>query len=275
MGNGVAKDNKPTGHQIARRRLLTGGLSTLALPAWAATDVVGLDAGEVHSPQPGNSLPGYFARPSKGRIFPLILVNADAGGLNEAIKDICRRLAKGGFMAVAPDYYARFSGRPDAHLIAPDAQYLADSDAAIRWAAANKGDINHLGATGFGSGGRMIWQFAAHHPKIRAAVVWYGRLTGDTSPFQPARAADYAEWLNCPVLGLYGARDPAIPVTEALATEDTAKAAHKLVEIVVYPGAPSGFVMEGQPEFRADAAADGWKRMLAWFKRQGVAAAAG
>ena len=245
------------------------------------TDATGIEAGETKIPVPGGSLPAYYARPAKGTKFPVIIVNEEIFGVHEYIKDVCRRLAKAGYLAVATEYYARIgdlSKMTDVKQIIadviskePDAQYMADADATVAWASANKGDTSRLGVTGFCRGGRMTWLFAAHHPKVRAAVAWYGPMGGTPSPIQPATAADYADMLKCPLLGLYGGQDPGIPVADVKAAEAKAKAAKKTVEIVIYPDAPHGFHADYRPSFRKEAAEDGWKRMLAWFKKYGVA----
>jgi carboxymethylenebutenolidase len=248
------------------------------------TDATGLEAGETKIPVPGGGLPAYFARPAKGTKFPIILVNEEIFGVHEYIKDICRRLAKLGYLAVATEYYARIgdlSTMTDVQQIVtdvisrePDAQYMADADATVDWAVANHGDISRLGVIGFCRGGRMTWLYAAHNPKLKAAVAFYGPVGGTPTPIQPATATDYADRLLCPLLGLYGGSDPSIPVDAVHAAEAKAKAAHKTVEIVVYPDAPHGFHADYRPSYRRDAAEDGWKRMLGWFKQYGVVAAA-
>lgn len=245
------------------------------------TDMTGIEAGETKIPVPGGGMPAYFARPAKGTSFPIVLVNEEIFGVHEYIRDVCRRLAKLGYLAVATEYYARIgdlSKMTDAKQIfsdviakEPDAQYMADADATVAWAAANKGNPAKLGVTGFCRGGRMTWLFAAHHPGVKAAVAWYGPLGGTPSPIQPATAADYADAIRCPLLGLYGGQDAGIPVDLVKSTEAKAKAAHKTVEIVIYPDAPHGFHADYRPSYRKDAAEDGWKRMLAWFRKYGVA----
>jgi carboxymethylenebutenolidase len=248
------------------------------------TDSTGIDAGEAKIPVPGGSLPAYYARPAHGTKFPIVLVNEEIFGVHEYIKDICRRLAKLGYLAVATEYYARIgdlSTMTDAQQIVrdviskePDAQYMEDLDATAAWAAANKGDPNRMGVIGFCRGGRMTWLYAAHNPHLKAAVAFYGPVAGQPTPIQPATAADYADKLHCPLLGLYGGADTSIKVDDVHAAEAKAKAAHKTVEIVVYPDAPHGFHADYRPSYRKDAAEDGWKRMLAWLKRYGVAPAA-
>lgn len=278
-------------YPLARRGFVMTGLITgltLATERVEAqalhTDAAGLDAGETKIPVPGGSLPAYYARPAKGTKFPIVLVNEEIFGVHEYIKDVCRRLAKAGYMAVATEYYARIgdlSTMTDVQTIVrdviskePDAQYMADADATLAWAAANKGDAGHVGVIGFCRGGRMTWLYAAHNPKLKAAVAFYGPLGGQPTPIQPATATDYADQIHCPLLGLYGGQDTGIPVESVRAAEAKAKAAKKTVEIVIYPDAPHGFHADYRPSYRKDAAEDGWKRMLAWFKRYGLTPAA-
>jgi carboxymethylenebutenolidase len=153
---------------------------------------------------------------------------------------------------------------------APDARYLSDADATITWAGKNKGDVNHVAVTGFCRGGRQTWLIAENNKRVKAAVAWYGPVLSATSDIQPKTATDDADQLKCPLLGLYGGQDTSIKVDDVHAAEAKAKAAHKTVEIVVYPDAPHGFNADYRPSYRKDAAEDGWKRMLAWFSAHGV-----
>ncbi len=274
-------------YPLARRGIIMSGLvsgftlATQRVEAQAImTDTAGIEAAEVKVPVPDGSLPAYYARPAQGGNFPIVLVFEEIFGVHEYIKDICRRLAKAGYLAVATEYYARLgdlSKMTDVQTIlrdviakAPDAQYMADADATVAWAGKNKGDLNKVAVTGFCRGGRMTWLFAEHSPQVKAAVAWYGPIGGNTSPIQPATAADKADQLTAPLLGLYGGQDSGIPVDAVKAAQEKAKAANKTVEIVVYPGAPHGFHADYRPSYRKEAAEDGWKRMLAWFQRYGV-----
>lgn len=246
------------------------------------TDVNGLVAGEVKIPTADGELPGYRAMPEGAGPFPVILVVEEIFGVHEYIKDICRRLAKLGYCAVAPELYARLgdlSKMTDAQVIvrdviskAPDATLLSDLDSTARWAAASsKGDAARLGITGFCRGGRAVWLYAAHNPQVKAAVAWYGPLGGNRSDIQPKAAADVVGDLKAPVLGLYGGADNGIPVASVEAQREAAKTAGKTVEIVIFPDTPHGFHADYRPSYRKAQAEDGWARMLAWFKRYGVA----
>ena len=287
--NDMAETSGLRAYPLARRGLMMTGLIsglTLATERVEAqaitTETSGLDAGETKIPTSDGALPAYYARPASGTNFPIVLVNEEIFGVHEYIKDVCRRLAKAGYFAVATEYYARLGDLSKMTNVqeiissviskAPDARYLADADATLIWAAANKGDIGRVAVTGFCRGGRQTWLIAENNPRIKAAVAWYGPVIGNTSEIQPKTATDLADQLKAPLLGLYGGQDQGIPVEAVRAAETKAKAAGKTVEIVVYPDAPHGFHADYRPSYRKDAAEDGWKRMLAWFAAHGAKA---
>lgn len=274
-------------YPLARRGMLMTGLMsgfTLATTRVDAqvikTDETGIDAGEISLPVAGGALPTYYARPQGAGPFPIVLVIEEIFGVHEYIKDTCRRFAKAGYFAVAPELYARLgdlSKMTDVQAIirdviskAPDATLMADLDAAAAWAGANKGDGNKIAVTGFCRGGRNTWLYAAHSAKVKAAVAWYGPVLGAATDIQPKTATDLAAELKAPLLGLYGGKDGGIKVEDVQAAAAKAKAAGKTVEIHVYPEAPHGFHADYRPSYRPEEAADGWKRTLAWFKQHGV-----
>ena len=280
-------------NEISRRDLIAGtvgaaGFALAVRPISAATITTasdGLDAAEIRIPSPGGDVPAYSARPArrKGRP-PIVLVVHEIFGVHEHIRDVCRRLAKVGFLAVAPDLFAR---QGDASKIAdskeimgkvvskvPDAQVMADLDATAAWAkAGGGGDGNHLAITGFCWGGRIVWLYAAHSAALKAGVAWYGRLTGDRDALRPKFPLDVAATLKAPVLGLYGGQDQGIPLAtveemrKALAAGDGAA---RKSEIHVYPESGHAFFADYRPSYRAADAADGWNRLLAWMKANGV-----
>ncbi len=274
-------------YPLARRGVLMTGLisgftlATQRVEAQAIhTGTEGLDAGEAQIPTSDGKLPAYFAKPARKGTFPVVLVNEEIFGVHEYIKDVCRRLAKAGYFAVATEYYARIgdlSKMTDVQQIirdviskTPDAQYMADLDSTAAWALDNGGSATRVGVMGFCRGGRQTWLYAAHSPHLKAAVAFYGPLGGAPSPIQPVPALDLADKLKCPLLGLYGAQDTGIPVDLVREAEAKAKAAHEIVEIVVYPDAPHGFHADYRPSYRQADAEDAWKRTLAWFRRFGV-----
>jgi carboxymethylenebutenolidase len=246
------------------------------------TDSAGIVAGEVKVPVADGAMPTYRAMPEGSGPFPIVLVIEEIFGVHEYIKDTCKRLAKLGYVAVAPELYARqgdLSTMTDVQQIvrdviskAPDTQVMSDLDAAAKWAAASSnGDAKRLGVTGFCRGGRNTWLYAAHNPDLKAAVAWYGPVGGNKSEIQRKTPSDVAADLKCPLLGLYGGQDTGIPVADVEKLRDAARAAGKEVEIVVFPDAPHGFHADYRPSYRKDAAEEGWRGMLDWFKRHGVA----
>ena len=246
------------------------------------TDVQGLTAGEVKIPVKDGEIPAYRAMPAGGGPFPVALVVQEIFGVHEHIKDLCRRLAKSGYFAVAPELYARqgdVSRLKDIQEIlstvvakVPDAQVMSDLDAAAAWAAGTgEGDVDRLAVTGFCWGGRITWLYAAHNPKVKSGVAWYGRLVGQTSELAPANPIDLASMLTVPVLGLYGGADQGIPLDTVEKMRAALATGKSGSEIVVYREAPHGFNADYRPSYRKDAATDGWTRMLAWFKRNGAA----
>ena len=275
-------------YPLARRGMVMAGLmtgftlATTRVEAQAIhTDSTGIEAGEVKIPVADGTLPGYSARPAGAGPFPIVLVIEEIFGVHEYIKDTCRRLAKAGYVAVAPELYARIadlSTMTDASAIvrdviskAPDAQVMSDLDSAAAWAAANRGDPARLAVTGFCRGGRNTWLYDAHNPALKAAVAWYGPVGGTPSAIQPKTAADVAAQLHAPLLGLYGGQDAGIPVDAVKAAAAQAKAAGKTVEIVVFPDAPHGFHADYRPSYRKADAEEGWAKMLNWFKMNGAA----
>ena len=265
--------------------VLTSGFALAVRPVTAATittDTNGLSAGEVKIPVADGQMPAYRARPQQGERFPIVVVVQEIFGVHEHIKDVCRRLAKLGYLAVAPELYARHG---DVSQIAdikqiqeqvvskvPDKQVLADLDATFAWAAkTDKGDAKRQGITGFCWGGRIVWLYAAHSPNLRAGVAWYGRLTSAVTDNTPKHPLDIAGSLKAPVLGLYGGADQGIPLETVEQMRARLKQAGGRSEIVVYPEAPHGFHADYRPSYRAEPAQDGWRRLHEWFRRHGVA----
>jgi carboxymethylenebutenolidase len=241
------------------------------------TSADGLVAGEVKLRIADGDMPAYRAMPATGSRFPTILVVQEIFGVHEWIRDICRRLANLGYFAIAPDLYVR-QGDPskiadtgtlirDIVSKVSDAQVMRDLDATVDYAKSTcKADTSRLGITGFCWGGRIVWMYAGHNPRVKAAVAWYGPVSrtyhaGDRS------ALDIVPNIGAAVLGLYGGDDPGIPVDTTTAIDAAMKKAGKTGEIVTYPGAPHGFFADYRPSYRKDAAEDGWRRTVDWFSR--------
>ena len=268
---------------------LTAGFALSVQPVSAAaitTDSKGLKAGEISIPTADGNIPGYMARPEGNGTYPVTLVVQEIFGVHAHIQDICRRFAKLGHMAIAPSLYHR-QGDPTQYknfreIIknivpkVPDAQVMSDLDAAVKWASASgNGDTSKLGITGFCWGGRIVWLYAAHNPNLKAGVAWYGRIQprsgGSRTANQPKYPIDVAADLKAPVLGLYGGKDRGIPTDTVMGMVDAIKKAKGSAEIVIYPDAPHGFHADYRGSYRPDDAKDGWKRLQAWFKKNGAA----
>lgn len=277
--------------RTALKTALGVGYAATAMPIMAQTAIktpaAGLAAGEGIFDMEGFSVPFYYAAPEGKKNLPVILVVQEIFGVHEYIADTCRRFAKAGYLAIAPDLYARQGDASKytdvSKLLAevvskvPDAQVMADLDGAVQWASENGGNTKRVGVTGFCWGGRITWLYAEHSKNVKAGVAWYGRLVGAESVITPAHPVELAAGLKAPVLGLYGGQDGGIPLTtvnqmkDALA-EAGAKGnkAAKASEFVVYPQAPHAFHADYRPSYRKEAAEDGFKRALAWFKVHGV-----
>ncbi len=268
------------------------GYAASVMPIMAQTAIKtsaeGLTSGEGIYDVAGFSVPFFYAQPAGKKNLPVVLVVQEIFGVHEYIADVCRRFAKAGYLAIAPELYAR-QGDPSqygemAKLIAevvskvPDAQVMGDLDGAVKWAGEHGGDLKKVGITGFCWGGRITWLYAEQSKHLKAAVAWYGRLVGTASELNPKQPLELAAALKAPVLGLYGGQDSSIPLTtinqmkEALALAGAqGNAAAKACEFVVYKDAPHAFHADYRPSYRKDAAEDGFKRALAWFKQHGVA----
>lgn len=281
---------------ITRRDFMTtatlaAGFALAVQPVSAktiTTDVRGLVAGAVKIPVKDGAIPAYRAAPAIGGNFPIVLVIPEIFGVHEHIQDVARRFAKLGYLAIAPELFIRQGDvsklssieaiRPIVAKV-PDAQVLSDLDATVNWATKSaKGNVDRLGITGFCWGGRITWLYAAHNPKVKAGVAWYGRLIGDSTALTPKHPTDIVSTLTTPILGLYGGQDTGIPLESVekvrgqlrSAERQRLKSSRSKSEIIVYPNAPHAFFADYRPSYRETEAKDGWKRLQAWFKQQGV-----
>jgi len=261
---------------------LAGGYAVAAFSAEADpihTDEKGLVTATVEIQTSDRKIPAYLARPAAKGKHPVVFVNSEVFGVHEWVKDICRRLAKAGYVALAPDLFVR-TGDPskttdmkvvmDIVKAQPEPQVLGDTTASLKWLAAQPfADMKRLGVTGFCWGGGATWRCCETFPEFKAGVAWYGPLKAGPYPRIPP--LDGVKDLKCPVLGLYGGQDKGIPQPDIEAMRAAIKANGKQAEIVVYPDAQHGFLADYRPSYNAEASADAWKKMLAFFKAHGVA----
>jgi len=278
------------GEGVSRRQFLAGvGVTGVSLAGFAiaadpvaaqviTTSTEGLTVTDTKVSSGGFQVPIYEARPAAAGRYPVVLVIPEVWGMHEHIKDVARRFAKEGFLAITFETYAREGGTlqlPDQPAVmkvansVSDAQAMGDLDALVAYAKAHPAArADRIGVTGFCRGGMYTLLFAAHHPDVKAAVPWYGTI-------KPAKAAgirdvgplDVAAKITAPVLGLYGEADQGIPATDVKEMEAALKAAGKTAEFILYPGAPHAFNADYRQSYRAEAAKDAWIRCVSWFNK--------
>jgi carboxymethylenebutenolidase len=283
-------ENNEEKDALTRRAVIAGGLATgfaLAVQPVSAevivTDSKGLVAGEVKFKAPdGVEVPAYRAMPEtpvgKAGKYPVVIVVQEIFGVHEHIKDVCRRFAKAGYFAIAPEFYFRQGSVADKQMNeifpivgkVPDAQVMSDIDAAVAYAISTKRANTKLAITGFCWGGRVTWLYAAHNPKVKAGGAWYGRLVGPASELQPLHPVDVAGKIKGKVLGLYGAKDRGIPLESIEQMRVALKAANNKSEIMVYENSEHGFHADYRPSYNEKDAKDGFAKLLKWFKTNGV-----
>ena len=278
--------------RTALKAALGVGYAAAAMPIMAQTAIKtsadGLKTGQTTFEVNGFKVPVFYAAPAGKTNLPVILVIQEIFGVHEYIADTARRFAKAGYLAIAPDMFARQGDASkyteisklmtDIVAKVPDEQVMADLDGAVKWAGANGGNLKKVGITGFCWGGRITWLYAEQSKNVKAGVAWYGRLVGTSSALTPKHPVELAAGIKAPVLGLYGGQDGGIPLTtvnqmkDALA-EGAAKGnkAAAASEFVVYPSAPHAFHADYRPSYRKDEAVDGFAKALQWFKTHGVA----
>jgi carboxymethylenebutenolidase len=275
--------------ELSRREFLVSAIATsnaLAVHPVTAQTLVMTDSVGIHDEmvqvKNGDTLvPAYMAYPASGKDFPVVLVVQEIFGVHEHIKDVCRRLAKLGYLAVAPELYIRqgdVSRIGNAREIitnvvskVPDAQVLSDLDATVSFVAKHgKGDTKRLAITGFCWGGRIVWLYSAHNPQLKAAIAWYGKLTAPVTTLQPKHPLDIAAQIKVPVLGLYGGQDQGIPLETIERMKDLLAQGTSKSAIHVYADAPHAFFADYRPSYRKEAAEDGWKRLQAWLSANGM-----
>jgi carboxymethylenebutenolidase len=282
---GLAKMMPP----LSRRGFMTTSAAAAAGYTLAAgpvradatkTDTNGLTVGDGKVKVAGGDMPVYFARPANVANPPVILVAMEIFGVHEYIRDVARRLAHLGALAVAPDYYFRagvdLTKMDDIQKILPvvnkkpDAELFADLDATVDWAKSQGGDTNRLGIMGFCRGGRTVWLYSTHNPNLKAGVAFYGTLADPENDIWPKNALSLASQVKEPVLGLYGAEDTGIKVEQVKDMEGRLKAAGKTAEFHIYDGAPHGFHADYRPSYREQQAKQAWGELVNWFKKYKV-----
>jgi carboxymethylenebutenolidase len=270
---------------IGRRGFLGGvaaasGFALATQPVTAQTIVTpadGLVAGMVEIGE--ERIAGYRAYPQGKASSPVVLVVSEIFGVHEHIKDLCRRLAKQGYYAIATQFFTRYgdvAAQPDIQAVmkivaqAPDAQVMKDLDDSVALAKSEGALTDRLAITGFCWGGRIVWLYSAHNPALRCGVAWYGRVSGATDEKHPANPLDLAETIRAPILGLYGAKDTGIPIDDVEMLVAAVNKAGGKAELVAFPEAGHAFNADYRPSYRPKEAKEGWAKMLDWFKAYAV-----
>lgn len=281
---------KPSDLNLSRRGLAVaalGGYAVFALSAQAepiTTPETGLVTETVQISPPDTQIPAYLARPAGAGPYPVVIVVSEIFGVHEYIRDVCRRLAQLGYVAMAPDFFARAgdpSGMSDYAEIrkivatATDEQVMGDLSAAMAFLKAQDYvQADTAAITGFCWGGNITWQACQRLNLFKAGVAWYGRLArpADAPADERQWPVDMAAALSAPVLGLYAGQDQGIPLSDVEKMRSALAAAGKTdSEIVVYPESQHGFHADYRSAYDAAAAKDGWTRMLAHFAKHAVA----
>ena len=207
-----------------------------------------------------------------------MLVVQEIFGVHEHIRDVTRRLAKLGYLAIAPELFARQGDRgqvqPMSQLLmqdvvakVSDAQVMADLDAAVAWAAKNGGG-GKVGITGFCWGGRTVWMYAAHNRGLGAGVAWYGPVSRAATSRETSRRNRCGGGDQGAGAGAVRWRRRRHPERHAGQSAGRAKGGWQHPsEIVVYPDTPHAFHADYRPSYRKEQAEDGWKRLTAWFRQ--------
>ena len=286
MAGKSSKDGN--GFHMDRRTIVVSSLAAgfaLSVQPVAAgtisTDASGLETNEIRIPVDGGEVPAFHARPTGGKHLPTVIVIHEIFGVHEWVKDICRRFAKAGYLAVAPYLYSRQGDAlaytdiqklvGDLVSKVDDATVISDLDATVKWASKNGGDPQRVAVTGFCWGGRQTWLYTAHNPDVKAGAAWYGHMVRKEGNTQPVHPVEVAAAYKGRMLGLYGELDKGIQASQIDAMRAALKAAGDTKsEIVVYPGADHGFLADYRPSYNESAAKDAWAHCLAWFKSHGV-----
>ena len=244
------------------------------------TNSNGLNAQFVEIPIEGETIPVYCSFPQGGENLPLVLVIQEIFGIHEHIQDVCRRFAKQGCIALAPDLFIRHGnvlGLTEPEEIypivsqVPDHQVMQDLDACVDWAIeTGLSNPQRMGITGFCWGGRIVWLYATHNSSIKAGAAWYGRLENQITKNQPRHPYELVNELNCPVLGLYGGQDHIIPEKLVDQMNRRLQKAKNPSTILIYPESGHGFYADYRSSYNEKDALSAWKELLAWFRKYGI-----
>ena len=226
----------------------------------------------------GDIIGGYMARPLGSGPYPGVIVIHEAFGLVEHTKELVRKFAAHGYIALAPELFYR-EGPGDPNDLAavirrmgglPDSQVIADLEGVVTTLRSVVTCNGKVGCIGHCSGGRHTLLFACNTRSLSAAVDCYGGrvITDELTPSQPRAVIDMVANLSCPLLGLFGESDLNPSPEHVARLEAELKKHHKEYEFKSYPpDAGHGFFADYRPSYRPEAAVDGWQRIFNFFAR--------
>jgi carboxymethylenebutenolidase len=245
------------------------------------TNPAALETRDVTFQSDGFAMRAYLARPKAAGTYPAVIVLHEAFGLVEHERDVARRFANAGFIALAPDVYSRVGAPQNAADMAEvrakmfgitDAQLVRDFEAAAAFVHAQPAASGKVGCVGFCVGGRWTLQLACSSDKVNAAIDCWGgfitRATPDalTTPERPTPVIDLAPQLHCPLYIVCGEEDQNPSPADAAELGRRLEQAGKKFQLEVFKNAGHAFFADYRPSYRESAAFDLWPKMVGFFK---------
>lgn len=240
-----------------------------------------LDTKDITFTSDGFQMKGYLARPKAPGNYPGVLILHEAFGLVEHERDVARRFANAGFIAMAPDVYSRVGALKNASDMnevrakmfgLPDTQLVRDFEVAAAFVRSQPGSNGKVGCVGFCVGGRWTLLFACSSDKVNAAIDCWGgfitRATPDavTTPQRPTAVIDLAPRLHCPLYIVCGEEDQNPSPADAEELRKRVAQAGKIVQYDLFKNAGHAFFADYRPSYREKAAFELWPKMVAFFQ---------
>jgi carboxymethylenebutenolidase len=267
-------------HDAARREFLQRAATGATLAAATAAQVVArtqpaakpgapLKGVDVKFTSGDLTIPAYISRPPKKKSAPAVLVIHEVFGLNDHIKNVADRIAAQGYVALAPQFFARAAQAPpkdDTDMAAirraassiKTEDAIKDMQAALDFLKADRGVNKKFASIGFCMGGGWSYQLVTHSKDLAGAVIFYGSIPLELVP-----------QVNAPVLASFGEKDGRLNAAVVDPWVAEMKKAGKSVDAKIYAGAGHGFFNDTRPAaYNAEAAADAWQRVLKFFRER-------
>ena len=233
-----------------------------------------------HAGHAGDSIQAYLARPLGPGPYPSVIVIHHMPGWDEASKEIARKFAYNGYIAIAPNLHYREApgAKPDDAAAAvrsqggvPDERCIGDVDGSATYLRSLPYSNGKVGVIGYCSGGRQVYIVACNIPSLDAAVDCYGGRVvmedKDLTERMPVSPLEMTPNMNCPILGLFGAEDANPDKSQVNKIEQELKLNNKPYEFHTYEGAGHGFFSVDRPSYNVEAANDGWEKIFDFYGR--------